>query len=749
MINSLNHHIIDRATSRELDLGEALKMGILKVGDPQSYNVISKTESLIISSVFDHRLNTFVDPNVAIRTKILDPYHGLYLNNSTQESLTIDDAMSKGFIIVEQQPVQQPTNHNHHNDKYVISTSLIRETRSYHLLGVRDYMSNKELTVQEAIRLGILDKQNGQYVNRKTNEILSISEAIAQGHIRAQPLPVENTINQETSSTIRRGTVKETKTYTLKSAIHPKTRQEIPIRLAIDEGIIDHARGFYVNSVTGENLPISVAIEKGLIFTELIEQYPKRFVKTLIIEQVIDPVTNRRLGVNEAIKTGLLNSNITIYYHSVTQKQMSILEAYEQGLIIGKFCDQHPSSFYGDQHEQVFYLITGITDIRTDKVYNLQEGKYNKNVKGPLEITFFILLYLGIQQKLFDHKKGVYINPITGDEINIGDAVKRGFIQVQAVSSQIIFNKGDQISSDTRRTIISQEPYGNSNDSRSKLSIRIESQARSRTPYEINESESVQHEKDVVEIESIQRLPRHKKQLVTREEEIIEQHTKNFVDREIFIGRGGSNRAKSNERQRQQYIEEVVIDDGIPNNRRAKFDIKEDRHTSHREIVIEGDRYVPPPPKDQLIINGTHREHEVRLITFSLKFTENIRRKKKMNEHHFSFQFKHKNLILLSFDRFALYQVLVHKFHYLHHVPFILMIVNVKVNVYIMENLLLKIINVHIQHHHQLTQQYIENMLILLIIMLNLLQYLNNQQMNMSTMNNNHGLKKNGNNGIV
>ncbi|CAF4510378.1 unnamed protein product, partial [Rotaria magnacalcarata] len=81
---------------------------------------------LIISSVFDHRLNTFVDPNIAIRTKILDPYHGLYLNNLTQESISIDDAMSKGFIIVEQQPPQKTTNHNHHNDKYVISTSLIR-----------------------------------------------------------------------------------------------------------------------------------------------------------------------------------------------------------------------------------------------------------------------------------------------------------------------------------------------------------------------------------------------------------------------------------------------------------------------------------------------------------------------------------------------------------------------------------------------------------------------------------------------
>jgi hypothetical protein len=566
-------------------------MGILKVGDPQSYNVISKTESLIISSVFDHRSNTFIDPNVAIRTKILDPYHGLYLNNLTQETISIDDAMSKGFVIVEQQPPSN-THHHHHNDKYVISTSLIRETRSYHLLGVRDYINNKELSVQDAIRLGILDKQNGQYINRKTNEIFSISEAIAQGHIRAQPLPVESTTSQDNSgnSNIKRGTVKETKTYTLKSAIHPKTRQEIPIRVAIDEGIIDHAKGFYVNSLTGENLPISVAIEKGLIFTELIDLHSRRFVKTLIIEQVIDPVTNRRLGVTEAIKTGLLNSNITIYYHSVTQKQLTILEAYEQGLIIGRFRDSHPSSFYGDQREQVFYLITGVIDIRTDKVYNLQEG---------------------IQQKLFDHKKGVYIHPITGDEINIGDAVKRGFIQVQAVSSQISFNNTEQISTDKRRAIISQEPYGSTNDSRSKLSIRIESQGRSRTPYEINESETLQREKDVVEIESIQRLPRHKKKYTTREEEIIEHHTTNVVDKEVFIDRSGSNRGKSNEKQRQQYIEEVIIDDGINNNRRAKFDIKEDRHTSHREIVIEGDRYVPPPPKDHLIIHDTHREHEV------------------------------------------------------------------------------------------------------------------------------------------
>jgi hypothetical protein len=242
LISVHDHRILHRAKNQQLTLADALKMGVLKVGDAQSHNIISKTESLVISSVFDHRANTYIDPNSAIQRKILDPYHGSYVNNLTQEKITIDDAMNKNLIIVEQQSAIPHSSHA--NEKYVISTSLIRETRSYHLLGVRDYVNNRELSVQEAIRLGILDKQNGQYINRKTNEIFSISEAIAQGHIRAQALPVDGsttstTLASNTQETIghgnvKRGTVKETKTYTLKSAIHPKTRKEIPIRQGRD-----------------------------------------------------------------------------------------------------------------------------------------------------------------------------------------------------------------------------------------------------------------------------------------------------------------------------------------------------------------------------------------------------------------------------------------------------------------------------------------------------------------------------------
>ncbi|CAF4433789.1 unnamed protein product, partial [Rotaria socialis] len=487
LITVNDHHIVDRARNQHLTLADALKMGILKLGDPQSYNIISKTESLIISSVFDHCANTFIDPNTAIRKKILDPYHGLFINNLTQESISIDDAMNKNFIIVE--PQTSHSSANQHNDKYVISTSLIRETRSYHLLGVRDYINNKELSVQEAIRLGILDKQNGQYINRKTNEIFSISEAIAQGHIRAQPLPVEGSSLSSTTTTangqetigttnIKRGTVKETKTYTLKSAIHPRTRKEIPIRQAIDEGIIDHAKGFYVNSITG------------------------------------------------------------------------------------RLSDQKPSSFIGDQRQQTFYLITNVTDIRTERIYNLQEAT---------------------EQKLFDGRKGVYIHPITGDEINIGDAVKRGFIQVQAVSSQI-----------------------STANTRSNVSIRIESQTPTVRPPT---SHLVQREKDIIEIESVQRVPKHRRHHHTTTEETIEQHTTNVIDKEVYINRG-----RSSERPKQRYIEEVIIDDDRNKNRKGTVDIKEEKQIIHKEIIIDSDRIKPQPSTHQIIIDETSREHEFHVI---------------------------------------------------------------------------------------------------------------------------------------
>lgn len=202
-------------------------------------------------------------------------------------------------------------------------------------------------------------------------------------------------------------------------------------------------------------------------------------------------------------------------------------------------------------------------------------------------------MLVAIDRKLFDRRRVVYLNPITSDEIHVGEAIKRGLIQVQAVASQI----GEQ------RSAIS-----SGGDSRSKISVHIESHpssSSSATHHPSATSRLVLREKDIVEIESGSRAPRHRRHRTTTEEEIIEQHTTNIVDEKIYVNRG-----RSSERPRPQHIEEVIIDDGMPRNRRDRIDIESDRKIIQEHIVIEGDKHRPIP-RDQLIINGTRREHEV------------------------------------------------------------------------------------------------------------------------------------------
>lgn len=182
---------------------------------------------------------------------------------------------------------------------------------------------------------------------------------------------------------------------------------------------------------------------------------------------------------------------------------------------------------------------------------------------------------------MLDQRKGVYIHPVTGDEISIGDAVKRGIVQVQAVSSQI----AEQISSAS---------------SHSNVSIRIEPQVHTSRP-----AHGIKRETEIIEIESFPREPRRRRHHhTTTEEEIIEEHTTNVVDQEVYV-----TRPRSSERIKQRQIEEVVIDDRVTRPRPGPIDIKEERQYIHEEVHIDTVRPRPPIVQEEIITNGSHREH--------------------------------------------------------------------------------------------------------------------------------------------
>ncbi len=183
-----------------LSLADALKIGHLKIGEPPNQassqgnllqasasssstassaglshsnsslgssssvksTVSSETQSMSVKSIKDPRTNEYLAPTDAIKRNLLDPYKGLFFNPITQQHMPISDAIQEGYVLVE-----MIANHNSAKksgdggSSNIVSTSLIRETKSYHLLAVLDTTRNLEISIKEAIARGILDRQKG------------------------------------------------------------------------------------------------------------------------------------------------------------------------------------------------------------------------------------------------------------------------------------------------------------------------------------------------------------------------------------------------------------------------------------------------------------------------------------------------------------------------------------------------------------------------------------------------------------
>jgi hypothetical protein len=421
LLNSQNRLVLDANTT--LTLSDALKNGLLKLGSHNT-SFSSETQSMSVRSIRDPSTGEFIMPTEAIKRKILDPYKGLFIDPLSGERLPISDAIKKGNVIVE--ILNDISNSNNTSerttDSNIISTNLVRETKSYHLLGVYDPVKNDELTIKEAINRGILDRQRGLYIHPLTHEQYSISDAINRGLIRARVLLPPSEIPFE--SLISTNKFQENKTYTICGAIDPRTNRAISLNQAMRDGIIDTQNGTYINIVTGQWLTLNVAIEKGYVLTDLNKvkesvngeqrntPLVNREIKTLTIEFVKDLRTGRDVSVSEAMQLGLLDRQTLQYHNFLNNESYSLNKAYEKGYIIGHYSDQYVNEMQSQvsNSQKTTFLIISVYDARTQQNISVDQA---------------------IQSGIFDYQNCSYKNPVTREVFTLHEAIEKGFIEAR------------------------------------------------------------------------------------------------------------------------------------------------------------------------------------------------------------------------------------------------------------------------------------------------------------------------------
>lgn len=208
--------------------------------------------------------------------------------------------------------------------------------------------------------------------------------------------------------------------------LDPNNNNEMTLQEAILKGIIDQAKGLYINPRSGRSMDVNEAINDGKILMEIVSKQKIREEKKTFglitiktthetrpfsILAVLDPHTDERLSLDLAMERGVVDSSCAEYKTDSGEK-MAIADAISSGLVVVEYDEKHQPDVKPEVVTKT-YSVSGVVDqLRKEKV--------------PFSDA--------IRQGLLDKETGEYINNKTHQKISVHEAIMKGFIKARVVA---------------------------------------------------------------------------------------------------------------------------------------------------------------------------------------------------------------------------------------------------------------------------------------------------------------------------
>lgn len=381
------------------------------------YTITINSKKYRIIWVYDPILNDRISVGEALRKHILDLYTSSYHNLKTSHSITINEAINDGLIGIEED-----------NRSFTIKANGL----TYHIYWVWDHTTNKRITPHAAIEKGILDINNYIYRNKSANNNLSIHDAIYQKLIGiSEDL---TTLDEELILIIGN------KTYTIAWVKDSRTNEKLKPREALKRGLLNLTRILYNKLDTNSTLTIEDAIEQSYIGVSSItgdeedEEYEQS--SSLMRQDSLLSLDEDEL----TIKTKTAIYVITGLLHPVTQKEIKVSEAIEQGILdkeTGAYKDFKTNVVYevGEAINEgiVFATVTDLLQDQTASTEFIREEIKRFIVKSVIDPRSKETIG-GLQAQaagILNYAQGMYTNPETRETIPISEAIAKHLIIVK------------------------------------------------------------------------------------------------------------------------------------------------------------------------------------------------------------------------------------------------------------------------------------------------------------------------------
>ena len=192
--------------------------------------------------------------------------------------------------------------------------------------------------MQKAVALGIIDSENGVYVNTVTREKIPIPVAMSQGHIKVEFTTTKKSAEKRHDVGLITITIeKESRPYTVQAVLDAASDDQLSVDEAVEQGILDQQNGTYKNKHDGTVMTLGEALDSGLLVVEFdkdaVVADPEVITRTYAIHSVVDQKAKSKVSFTEALKKNLIDRTTGAYYHNVDNEDIYVGDAIKKGFI--------------------------------------------------------------------------------------------------------------------------------------------------------------------------------------------------------------------------------------------------------------------------------------------------------------------------------------------------------------------------------------------------------------------------------
>ncbi|XP_055907399.1 uncharacterized protein LOC129942467 isoform X23 [Eupeodes corollae] len=294
---------------------------------------------------------------------------------------------------------------------------------------VKNFSKNDYETLTAALERPLLDKHTGHMVDPKTGKKIPFFECIAREWIiRVEPKvekiePIENVIDPETGMVF----LDDGRQCSIAEAINngridiqsisvrdPVSGEVIPLRMAIELGVVDLKTGTVIDIQTLQEISMEEAFKRGFLV----------------------PGSRRPISLEAAVRKGLYDPKSGKLYDSESQNQVDVQKSIEIGLVDPKISlivdtfNNKTFSLDNAIEDQLVIKETGqIKDTKSNELVSFDVG-IEKNLVQTDEVTWSLIDVL--QREYYSPKTGKVLNPATAEEMTLQKAVEKKFVELES-----------------------------------------------------------------------------------------------------------------------------------------------------------------------------------------------------------------------------------------------------------------------------------------------------------------------------